>query len=586
MSTNKTKNRLCESFDGFSGVDTTSPIGSGRLVTLKNFRLLDDGSAVKRSGFRHIATLTGELRGEKAYADGGEEIILCAVGKLLMRISVADGYTTSTEVFDSDEGAVKFFEFKGELYILEGAVLYRYLGGCMAEKCIPFIPLYGRQWPMGDVAGVVNQPFNMLTPKVKITYHDDGSTVFFATVGMKIKSIDAIYKDGVEFPADKYTIYGDGDKIKFDGFYLNGDIEVYLTLDTESYTNDDFKKCDRVGVFDAFGDSRVFAYGGGNGGRTYVSLPPDPVELECQNTIFGDVTSIYFPYVPPLSFSGVNKITDMRRIFDKMLVFSEHRTWVSASLRTDEGRLAVAPIFETATETAGCSSVGASELIDGDNPITVSHGGVIKWSIDREFEEKMRLSKISSKMDGIFDSDFVKNAVVCYNRGQNELWFANTHSENGLVAVYNCSSGAWYTFEGIPAESFLKIGEHVAFRSGKSYYIFDTDEGYDCFESGEREIEAVIESAGFDFSCPSEKKHVGRAFVTCDTGGEEIELELSDGEELVRAVLKKSDASKFHGGVDFFDLDLRTGRSERMKFKLLAGGRSTKRIYKVEFIAD
>ena len=175
---------------------------------------------------------------------------------------------------------------------------------------------------------------------------------------------------------------------------------------------------------------------------------------------------------------------------------------------------------------------------------------------------------------------------MCYNRGDNELWIAQVGSENGLVAVYNCTNGGWYTFEGIPAESFLKIGEHVAFRSGKSYYVFDTDEGYDLFEGGEREIEAVIESAGFDFSSPAEKKHVGRAFITCDVGDGSITLELSDGEQLASAELKKSDASKFHDGVDFFDLDMRTGRSERMKFRLFAGGKSIKRIYRVEFTAD
>ena len=586
MSTNKTKNRLSESFDGFIGIDTTSPIGSGRLTVLRNFRILSDGSAVKRNGFRHICTLDGELRGEKAYADRGEEVILCAVGRMLVRISVSDGNMTASSVFDSVDGTVKFFEFRGELYILEGDSVYRYLGGSNAEKCTPYVPLYGKRWSAGYSKGIVNQPFNMLTPKVKITYYCYNTNISLITVGTKIKKVDAIWRDGVKLAENLYSIHKDGDKISFDNYYLDGELEVYVTLDTENYRCEDFEACDRVSVFDAFGDSRVFAYGGGDGGRTYISLPIDSSEFEQENKVYGNIVPLYFPQVSPVRFCGSGEITDMRRVFDKMMVFSEHRTWVSSSLRTDEGRSAVTPVFDTATETAGCSSMGASEFIEGDNPITVSHGGVMKWSIDSEFEEEMRLTALSTKVKELFDSDFVKNAAVCYNRGENELWFAHVGSENGLVAVYNCSNGGWYTFDGIPVDGFLKIGEHIAFRYGKSYYIFDTEDGYDCFEWGEREIEAVIESAGFDFSSPSEKKHIGRTFVTCDTGEDEILLELNDGEQLVSAVLKKSDASKFHDGVDFFDLDMRTGRSERMKFKLFAGGRSIKRIYRVEFFAD
>ena len=586
MSTNKTKNQLTESFDGFSGIDTTSPIGSGRLTALKNFRLLGDGSAVKRSGFRHICTFAGELRGEKSYADKNEEVILAAVGKTLVRISVADGAILASEVFSKSTGAVKFFEFGGDLYILEGADIYRYLGGCEAERCIPYVPLYGTQWDIGETAGTVNYPMNMLAPKIRISYTANSLYVRTLAVGMKIKSIDAIVYRGEALPSGMYRIHGDGDKVIVDSFFIDGDIELYVTVDTEDYRCSDFEICDKTRVFDAFEDSRVFAYGGSVNERTYVSLPVKNADVEAQNKLFGKIAPLYFPKTAPVNFSGLGKITDMKRVYDRMFVFSEHRSWATESLRSEEGRTAMIPIFETAVETVGCASDGASEIIDGNDLITVSHGGVIKWSVDRDFQAEIRQSRLSAKVGGLFDADFVKNAVTCYNRGENELWIAHVGSENGLVAVYNCANGGWYTFEGIPAESFLKIGEHVAFRSGKSYYVFDTDEGYDVFEDGEREIEAVIESAGFDFSSPAEKKHIGRAFVTCDVGDGVITLELSDGERLIFAELKKSDASKFHDGVDFFDLDVRTGRSERMKFKLFTGGRSIKRIYRVEFIAD
>lgn len=586
MSTNKTKNRLCESFDGFGGLDTTSPIGNGRLAVLKNFRILSDGSAMKRGGFRHVCTLEDELRGETAYSDGGEEIILAALGENLARISVFDGSVTTSKVFSSGEGAVKFFDFCGELYMLDGDALYRYLGGCDAERCLPYIPLYGKRWSVGDTAGMINQPLNMLTPKIKISYYAENLYISLASVGKKIKTIDAVWRDGELISPNEYEIYSSGDKIVFDSLYLDGELEVYLTLDGEEYRNPDFESCDRLSVFDAFDASRVFAYGGEDGGRVYISLPVDRQELDKAKAIYGGVAPLYFPNTQPSRFCGTERISDIRRIYDRVLVFSEHRAWMTDSLRSDEGRVEMSPTFEVASETAGCSSEGASEIINGDNPITVSHGGIIKWSIDGEFREEMRLTSISKKADAIFDSDFMKNAAVCYNRGEDELWFGHIGSENGLVVVYNCSNGAWYTFEGIPAERFLKIGEKIAFKYENGFYIFDGEEGYDCFEYGERAIEAVIESAGFDFSSPAEKKHIGRALVLCDTDEGQIELGLNDGNQLVSVILDGKDASKFHGDVDFFDLDMRTVRSERLRFKLKAPGISRQRIYRVDFYAD
>lgn len=586
MSTNKNKNERCESFNGFAGLDTTTKIGSGRLTTLKNFRLLSDGSAIKRSGFRHICTLDGDVRGEFAYADDGEDVILAAVGKALVRISVSEGTAVSENVFSSSVGSVKFFEFCGELYMIDGDSLYRYMGGCSVERCVPYIPLYGKKWSTGYRAGKINQPFNMLTPTIKITYYEKDSYIAVAAVGKKIKTIDAVLYNGEPVSTDMYEIDTGGERIVFDSLYLDGELEVYVTLDVEDHRNSDFESCDRVSVFDAFDASRIFMYGGENGGRTYISLPADADELKSANKIYGKVMPIYFPNSEPLRFSGVDGITDMCRIYDRMLIFSEHRCWVSSPLKTDEGRSKMLPMFDVASETAGCASAGATELINGDNPITVSHGGVLKWSIDGNIDEKMRLTTLSEKVRDIFDADFVKNVVCCYNRGENELWFANTKSENGLVVVYNCTSDVWYTFDGIFAERFLKIGENVAFRTENGFYIFDTNVGYDCLEWEEREFEAVIESAGFDFSAPQEKKHVGRCMVLCDPGDGQIVIELDDGEELATVLLDKEKASKIHCGVDFFNVVMRTEQSERIKFTLKAFGKTRQRIYRVDFYVD
>ena len=263
MSQNKTKKELCESFDGFGGLDVTSPIGSGNLLTFRNFKLLSDGSAVKRGGFSYVCTLDGEIRGEKAYSEGGDEIILAAVGNRLYRIRLADGSVTSSELFSSTEGSVKFFDFMGVLYILDGCELYRYVGECQAVRCDPYVPLYGKMWNVYRTdSNTVNESFNLLTPRIRITYNVVGSQIGDVYVGFKIKSVDGVWGNGLLFSPNIYSIHKDGDKISFNGYYFSGELYVYLTLDTEDHRDADFEGCDRCSVFDSFDDSRVFLYGG------------------------------------------------------------------------------------------------------------------------------------------------------------------------------------------------------------------------------------------------------------------------------------------------------------------------------------
>ena len=587
MSKIKTKNKFCQSFDGFGGLKVNSPVGSGAMVAFNNFKLLPDGSAEKRKGFRHIYSVDGEYRGGIAYADGGEEIILCAVGKNLVRISVADSEASSCEIFSSEEGAVKFIDFLGELYILDGCELYRYLGSCNAEVCTPYIPVYGMGWAHGlNRIGTVNQPLNMLTPRIKIIYSIKDSVVSYFNVGKKIKSVDAVWHAKNQLPATQYKIGSDGMSIQFNSYYFDGNVEVYLTLDGEEYRNSDFEGCDRTDVFDAFEDSRIFVYGGEDSGRAYCSVPVDEAEVSTQTLHCGRVAPVYFPSVSPVRLNGINRITAMKRIYDRMLIFSEYRTWITTSLRTEEGRQRQGIIADTAIDTIGCPSFGAVSVTDGIYPVTLSHGGVYKWNVDPEFEEEISVSLISRDVNTLFDSEFVKNGAVCFNRGENELWFANKSSLDGCVMVYNCGSKAWYMYSGIPIEDFIELGEKVAFRSGNSFYVFDGDEGYDIYEWSEKEIEAVIESAGFDFSAPAVKKHIDRIYLTCDTDGGNILLEVWDTAELLCCILDESQASKLQSGVDFFDIHTRTSSSRCVSFRLYAEGRERTRIYGISFFAS
>jgi len=585
MSIYKTKD-LVENFDGFGGLDLSAPMGGGRFSVFKNFKLLPDGSAIKRNGFRYIASTEGEVRGEQAYSDGGESVILSVIGSSLYRISVADGETTHAEVFATSEGRVKFFGVMGELYIYDGDSLYRYTGQCFAEKCEVYSPLYGKDWSTGHVAGSMNEPFNMLSPRIRISYKCNGEMVGTLSVGKKIKSVDAMFRDGEKVLPNLYSIASNQTQITCKDVYVLSELVVYLTLDLSEYKNSDFDGCDRVDVFDAFTDSRVFMYGGENEERFYVSAPVSEDDVKHATSVYGYVAPIYFPKGEGHSFVGSEKITAMARVCDRMMIFSEHRAWVTSSLTESEGRERMGVIADPISDNAGCSSYGAVVLTDGVVPLSVSLGGIYKWVIDPGFEQKITLSKISGNLGSLADSVFWRNAAVGFHRGENEIWFANTASENGEVLVFNCESKAWYYYDGIAADKLFEVGETLAFRKGDAVYVFSSDEGYDCYEWGERGIDAVIESAVFDFSAPDRKKHISGAHISCELDGGVMTLELAEGHSLANVTLDESKVSAYHNGIHFFDLRMRTGRCKRVCFRLTASGKCRQRVFGAAFFAS
>lgn len=586
MKTNQTK-EFSETFDGFKGLDVSSPIGSGRLSRLRNFKLLPDGSVIKRSGFRYLASLGGEPRGKFSYSDGGEDVILAAVGKKLVRVSLNSGIVDSAQIFSSDEGRVEFFELRGKLYIVDNGAFYRYTGGVSAVPCVHYVPHYGDGWAVNSsYVGEINEPLSLFTPKIHISYTSSVEQVTRLYVGFNLKSIDAVFRNGVKVEDATFFIpVSDKTRIGCDNFIgcSNAVIDVFVTVDVNCGGVGD---CDRVAVFDSFENSRLFMYGGEDGGRFYVSPTISEDKLIAQEQVYGAADPIYFYKGGIFRFGGLDTIKGMCRVLDRMVMFSNHRTLVTSSLCDNDGSKRLGVMVNSLSETTGCVSEDAFRMIGGATPVTASRGGIYRWSIDSEFEEEAVITKISDKVSAYLGEDFLKNALVCYNHEGNELWFGSSNAENGEVLVYNCESGAWWLYDGIFADSFLETGVGTAFLKGVDIYLFDGEVTRDLLKDGERDIEGEIESAGFDFSHTAMKKHVVGAHLLCELDGGRIVLTLNDGRELSAADVDESSASPLHVGADLFELRFRTSRTERVRFNLRAAGQSRQRVFGVEFFAE
>ena len=578
-----------EVFDGFKGLDLTSPIGSGRLSQLKNFRLLFDGSAIKREGFGLIASLDGEIRGATAYVDGGEDIILAVSGSSLYRVNT-EGEISSAELLSTAEGNVDFFELRGELYLTDGVQIYRYTGGASALPCSPQPALYGKDWEANsNIVGVVNSPFNLLTPRIRIDYICDYEELNTLAVGIPIKSVDGVIINQAIKDIKKLgmSISSDKKRATFDSIYCGkgARITMYVTVDSSEYIDPSFNGFNRAAVFDCFDKSRVFLYGGGDGDVFRVSGVVSDEELALARSVYGEVDPLYFPKGEDCRFGGMNAISGFCRVGYRMLVFSKHRTWITSDLCDSEGTSRRGVALELVSHTLGCSSDKAFCVADELKPITVSRGGIFKWSFDNEFEEDAVVTRLSDNISEYLDDGFLKNAAVCYQRDGDEIWFANRASENGEVLVYDLRRGLWWLYDGIRVDRFIEWGAGAAFVSGSSLFLFDKARYTDRTAEGDREIEGVIESAGFEMSAPRQKKQICSISVTGCFDGGKVALDIDDGKSLASLELSGDQASPIHVGAELVEMRVSTGRTERAKFTLRASGVSRQRIYALEFRA-
>ncbi len=579
MST-KEKSEYCGNLDGFRGLDTSSPIGEGRTVALKNFKQLPDGSVVKRGGFKPLCSLDDEIRGEVAYIDGGEEVILAAAGKKLYRVSLETGELVSEECFAKSEGTVCFFEFRGSLYLIEDGEFYRYNGGTDIQPVRAYVPLITFSSSSSPYDNVSVEAPNALTKRIRIQYTCDGFSIGTLLSSIPLASVDAIYIGNKIIDSNLYYLDTSGTTIQCGNTFggVEGEIlTIYGTIYNEENESIDLKSCNRASVFDSFENSRVFLYGGDDENRFYASIPvKDNAELKRQSEIYGeDILPLYFPNREENRFGSMEKISAMCRFYDRMLIFTKKRAFATEELskKTDENGI----ILDVRSYTVGCSSDGAVKQIDGTTPISVSYGGIYKWELDRNFNEEFVVKKMSNEIDSLMSTAFFENARVCYNRSDDEVWFALY--DTGEVLVYNATLKLWYSYTGIFAKRFIETGCGIAFVNGQDVYVFDNGE-CDLTKDGVRHIEAYLESAYWCISSPRQRKHVGGLSLTCELDGGSIKAALDDGSVL--------DVSTLEGGdsVEFFDLRIRSPRTNRVKFKLTAGGLSRQRIYGVSLFAD
>lgn len=563
---------VAEELVGFGGIDAASPYGDGRMAyDMKNFKVLPDGSLVKRDGFAVLASLPEAVRGLYVLHEESGDFILAVAGAALYRISVADGTSESAEVLTSFAGRVGFFGYDGELYLMDGVEIYRYLGGVALEVCSGYVPLYGSGWHPNGGTVTINEPINLLSRKIRIKYSCTGSYTT-ARFHVKAASVDAVYRNGVLAGTTIYKLAADGTTMTFTSSQSSANLEVYLTLDEEFWRDTVIRSCEYAVKYDSFIHSRVFLWGGDAGAAMYVSQPVSAASMGASLKCEPSSTSLYFPKDRVAAFDAEQTITAVRRVGDRVMVCMADGAWITEELGLLGDVMGDAIQIRPLSQSIGCCTAKGIALAQGDLPVTVTSGGLYRWEIDPELARGCTMERFSDGIAAYLGNGRIDEAVLYYVGNAGELWMALPGDAEGRVFVYDFSAKVWYSYTGIAADEMFDASGCVGFVNGGDICLFDSKRTTDLCTFGEREIVATFVGRRMDFGDGEALKRAVRVYLEADAAGGELTVGLHD-DVLLDEVSFAGDGATCHVS------RVNTPRFRRLAVSIRAEGVGRQRIF-------
>lgn len=536
------KNKLSKAYstieyDGFTGTDVSKIFnGEGGTKSLTDFRVRFDGALEKRGGLRKFADFTGNVR---AVHQLSSDALLLLVDHTVYWLYLSTGAARPMSDVATTTGEASFFSFKGSIYLLDGNKLYV----MSSDYFIPvtgYVPLYGKEWHPYAEGNEVNEPLNVISQRVRISFRvpDQSSNRFH--LPFYTTHIDHVTRNGIIDDLEIYSISEERTTIYAEAYFNSGDIiEFFLTISNTYVDPSLINSCKCASVYGdgSSGADKVFIafYNGADKNIIYPTSTVDEDQLKICNDIYGSrISDIYIKSENAISANdGRGNITDVCQKDDGLMVFTDDRAFM---LTTDESGK---NHFVRVSLGTGCSS-SRGAVISDDTPITVSYYGIFKWDPSSYEEGEYRARCISRPINELLDDRFFSTAIAYHYRKKGELWFCSSGDPQGTVHIYSIDSEAWYSFKGIGAEFFFEYNGELGLIKGSKAYIFAPDKTSDTVGENEREVCARFESGCISFGGFWEKKRLSRCIIRTSPGatvkltvndaeGQEYSFSLSDG---------------------------------------------------------
>ncbi len=493
-----------------------------------NFRVTQGYQLKRRDGYRAVKRTSENLRGIWCGHLGGKRRYLSVEGSKLFTSD--DGFDSLTYLGEvPGEGAVTFFLFHKELYLLTGSGIFCFDGEKLAPL-EPYVPILTISTdPSG--AGVLYEEVNLLTRRVRQLFSPDGKAQSFKTAVRNITDIVAVRNNGKELDQDQYY-WDDIDRsvgLTFAPLKGIDTLEIEYLLWGED-VSDRILTCRFATAFGGASDTRAFLYGSSlHGEMRYHSALVD-----------GKPSMAYFPETCVSLVGTGEPITSIVRHYDRQLIFTQRSAYYSylEYREGSEGRqIASFPVLPL-NEERGCIAQGQALLVE-NTPVTLSENGLVMWVS----------TNIRDERNAVIFSEAIRPALSDLSEKKPILFYRKTSSE-----LYLCFEGNLYVYS-VPLKLFYyyAVPDILGFCQGEDGLYFycekgifavggDTDDG--------RAIKACWRSKFWDFGSRSADKKLFSVSLYLKAGDEaQLDLTLkseNESEKLTKRVqiFGKSDGEK------------------------------------------
>ena len=442
-----------------------------------NLRPLEDGTLCSRDGYAPIAVFDGAVRGAFCHESGGERWLYAVSGRRIYAMLYGSGDLREIGMTESEQGRVDFCEVDGAVLLMDGVQMMR-LTPDMAERVVPYVPLYGDNWSVLN-GGEVLQEQNILTDQIRVRYKLENNLVQIR-LQLAALQVDRVCIDGVEYQNWSYD--AEERVLRFGAtIYAGRTVALLLTMAPKSEEKRRaFMQCRMAARLRDEAESGMLFGGGADGCAVFRTQDVSLMDrAACRAEIAGATALYLLPEGCLQVGDGIHGVTAMARQYNRLLLFTEAHTLMTDSERLDRPGLGL----QTVNASLGCTAPGGA-LSVGNRPISICGRSLLRWTANTDEADESNAQVISALIAPLLTPEHAREGQLLYDRAHGEVW-VYLPGQPGRVLLWNEHSGYFYSYAGVDPDGMLLCGEQVAFFRGRAIYAFFEEARGDTDENGE-----------------------------------------------------------------------------------------------------
>lgn len=566
------------SYRGFEGVNLIKTHSGDESISLiDNLRITDDGSLKKRCGFKKIyENKVNVSSASVSYSreENGEEVCYFTQGYYVKRYNSSTQTVTNIGRIRDDSVNIFFFEYINSLYICDGEELYLIKDNSLYITNF-YIPLYGKEW--SNFGGEMNEAPNLLHPKIAISYKLTSNPASYLYLNeLTVKSVDAVYRNGVPVAKDTYHIDTAYNAIAVSEFEEGDLFFVILTISPDNnYTNQKnaLFNSTHATLFPEISNNNIFFWGSDFSNSVFYSASINEKNAKITDK-YATNTRFYIPVNSYFSVgSDADRVKSLIRHYDRVLIMTDSSTWITNLQDLESNSLKLKNI----NASIGCTVKNGCVRIE-NTIFSIGKDAIYAWSNDTDELNECNAHSISEPIKDLLNKDFFKSSLIHLNYGKREIWFYSP--SQAKTWIYNYACKAWYSFSGFTPTAFLEGGDEVRFLEERALYVFSPELNADIRDDNEVEIIARLKSGELEFNSEQKKKLSSATVRGAFSGGALTLNVLLDGQT---KIVYSITPSKSHSVIPF---RTKSGSFRALSFELVASGKAEQIIHGIELNAD